>query len=333
VVGSSARIIACAGALVTGLLLGGAATAAAEPGDTAAGGSGAETASTAGSVADAVEGNSEGGGGGGDGPPKDDDGPTSTVGNGRDGEAENKPPPADDVKDEEKPRDDVGPPAPKKQPVYIPMLRWPTPEEVAAYGWIDPRLYVTALDVGPSIDQFFTAFSQPEPEPAPGPAFRTQLKEAPVIDSTPGGGDGGIEPVGVVGGEPPVLEAPLVVAPPALLPGVVARVAPLGVSGSGGPSVNAGTPTAAGVRTPLIRGSLPPSAGPPPSSLTPMSGQATRVGYPRYLRNPTVGELAAVALPGVGGLMFLTFSGGVVGYRQANSTRFLRTGAAARFLP
>jgi hypothetical protein len=32
-------------------------------------------------------------------------------------------------------------------------------------------------------------------------------------------------------------------------------------------------------------------------------------------------------------LMFLTFSGGVVGYRQANSTRFLRTGDAARFLP
>jgi hypothetical protein len=54
---------------------------------------------------------------------------------------------------------------------------------------------------------------------------------------------------------------------------------------------------------------------------------------PRYLRTPTVAELAAVALPGVGGLMFLTFSGGVIGYRQANAARFLRTGDAARFLP
>jgi hypothetical protein len=332
VVGSSARIIACAGALVTGMLLGGVGTALAEPGDASAGASGAETASTAGTTAD-VEGNSEGvGSGGGDGTANDNDRPTSTVGNGRDGEADNKPPSADDVKEEEKPRDDAGPPAPKKAPVYIPMLRWPTAEEVATYGWIDPRLYITALDVGPSIDQFFTAFSQPEPEPAPGPAFRTKIEEAPVIDSTPGGGDGGIEHVGASGGEPPVLEAPLVVAPP-LLPGVVARVAPLGVSGSAGPSLSAGSPTAAGVRTPLIRGSLPPSAGPAPQSLTPMSGQATRVGYPRYVRNPTVGELAAIALPGVGGLMFLTFSGGVVGYRQANSTRFLRTGDAARFLP
>jgi hypothetical protein len=35
----------------------------------------------------------------------------------------------------------------------------------------------------------------------------------------------------------------------------------------------------------------------------------------------------------VGGLMFLTFSGSVIGYRQANSTRYLRTAGAERFLP
>jgi hypothetical protein len=65
---------------------------------------------------------------------------------------------------------------------------------------------------------------------------------------------------------------------------------------------------------------------------TPMSGQATRADYPRYLRTPTAGELSFVALPGVAGLMFLTFSGGVIGYRQANSARFIRTAGAARFL-
>jgi hypothetical protein len=63
-----------------------------------------------------------------------------------------------------------------------------------------------------------------------------------------------------------------------------------------------------------------------------MSGQATRLGYPRYLRNPTVGELAAVALPGAAGLLFFTFSGGFIGYRQANSARFIRAQGAERFL-
>jgi hypothetical protein len=63
-----------------------------------------------------------------------------------------------------------------------------------------------------------------------------------------------------------------------------------------------------------------------------MSGQATRLGYSRYLRSPTAGELAAVALPGVAGLLFLTFSGGCIGYRQANSVQFRRTQDTERFL-
>jgi hypothetical protein len=66
--------------------------------------------------------------------------------------------------------------------------------------------------------------------------------------------------------------------------------------------------------------------------LSPANGQATSFGYPRYLRTPTVGELSVVALPGLAGLMFLTFSGGVIGYRQANSARFVRATGAARFL-
>jgi hypothetical protein len=41
--------------------------------------------------------------------------------------------------------------------------------------------------------------------------------------------------------------------------------------------------------------------------------------------------MAAVALPGLAGLIAITASGGVIGYRQANSGRYLRT-AAARFL-
>jgi hypothetical protein len=38
-----------------------------------------------------------------------------------------------------------------------------------------------------------------------------------------------------------------------------------------------------------------------------------------------------VALPGLAGLIAITFSGGVIGYRQADSGRYLRSDAA-RFL-
>jgi uncharacterized membrane protein (UPF0136 family) len=37
-------------------------------------------------------------------------------------------------------------------------------------------------------------------------------------------------------------------------------------------------------------------------------------------------------LPGATGLLFLTVSGGLIGYRQANSVRFIRTQDADRFL-
>jgi hypothetical protein len=56
------------------------------------------------------------------------------------------------------------------------------------------------------------------------------------------------------------------------------------------------------------------------------------LGYQQYLRTAKVGDMAVVALPGVTGLLFLTFSGGFIGYRQANSVRFIRTQGAERFL-
>jgi hypothetical protein len=125
-----------------------------------------------------------------------------------------------------------------------------------------------------------------------------------------------------------------VVAPAIPIPGRVTPTMPLGSSAAGGPPLATGGPSAsAGANAPMIRGSLSPRADSSPNTLTPMSGQATRVGYPRSLQNPTIGQLAVVALPGVGGLMFLTFSGSVIGYRQANSTRYLRTAGAERFLP
>jgi hypothetical protein len=62
-----------------------------------------------------------------------------------------------------------------------------------------------------------------------------------------------------------------------------------------------------------------------------MGNTAFRQGYTQYLRTARVTELATLALPGVAGLLMITASGGAIGYRQANSSRFVRADAA-RFL-
>jgi hypothetical protein len=48
-----------------------------------------------------------------------------------------------------------------------------------------------------------------------------------------------------------------------------------------------------------------------------------RVGYADYLRAATVGEIAAVAVPGTAGLFVITTLGGLVGFRQARSAQAL----------
>jgi hypothetical protein len=322
VAASAMRLIACAGALAIGLVLGGAGTglAMADPGESAGGGAegGATTSGTA-------EANSDGSPGGEAKP--DNDPPTSTVGSGREDD-ERKPA---EEQEEKKPAAGIGHQPRFKHSLSIPVLRLPTPEEVAATGWSDPSVFFGTLELPvPTIDSFLSAFSQPEPTPTPGPAFRGQ-EEAPVIDVSGGGGGG--QAMASENGGPPVFELPLVVAPAVPMPGLRVPAMPLGASAAGGAPQAAGPSTAvAGARAPVIRGSLSSGAERPSNSLTPMSGQATPAGYPRFLRSPTIGELAAVALPGLGGLLFLTFSGGVIGYRQANSIRFLRTAGAERFL-
>lgn len=326
---SAIRLIACAGALATGLLLAGAGAgvSVADPGDPTSGGN--EGATAAGTDA-----NPDGGSAGSEAKP-DNERPATTFGSGRD-DNDVKPSPKDDVKpslkDEvKKPEPSVGTWPKFKNSLSIPILRIPTPEEVTATRWPDPSVFFGTLEVPvPSIDGFWSALSQPEPQPTPSPAFRGQ-QEAPVIDVTGGGSDGSMAADN--NAAPPVFKLPLVVAPAAPIPGVVTPTVPLRASAPADPPMAAAASTAvAGARAPLIRGSLSSIAETAKATMTPMSGQATRVGYPRVLRNPTVGQLAAVALPGVAGLMFFTFSGGVIGYRQANSIRFIRTMGAERFL-
>lgn len=314
---SAVRLIACAGMLATGLLMSGAGVgiALADTGDGAD--SGPETAAVA-SKSD--DNNSDSQAGGASNP----DPPSSTVGNGR-----------EDVgvqsREEEKKNND--PPAATKKfsgSVIIPILRIPRQDELPASGLPNPALFYTTVVVPvPTLADLLTAM-QPQPTPAPGPSFKTREEAPPVVDS--GGGGGGIDPLSVgAAAEPPVLQAPLVIAPlPIPLP--PAPVAPLGAAAGAAPAPVVADVAVAGARAPVIRGSLPPPAEPAAAPLTPMSGQAARLGYQRYLRDPTAGELAVLALPGVAGLLVLTVSGGFVGYRQANSARMIRAHSAARFL-
>ena len=73
----------------------------------------------------------------------------------------------------------------------IPILRVPTPAELAASGVPDPSLFDTTVVIPvPTLGELLAAMQpQPQPTPASGPAFRTQEEAPPVVDS--GGGGGG----------------------------------------------------------------------------------------------------------------------------------------------
>jgi hypothetical protein len=53
-----------------------------------------------------------------------------------------------------------------------------------------------------------------------------------------------------------------------------------------------------------------------------------RIGYADYLRNAGLSQVAALALPGVAGMLVLTGAGGWVGYRQAAGHAVHTTGIA-----
>lgn len=125
-------------------------------------------------------------------------------------------------------------------------------------------------------------------------------------------------------GEPATLEMPPLIGLP---PVFEAPLRPVG-----GP--NSSTPAESGpgrgnpVKEPTAgRERLPASVGSgteaPPSF---------RVGYPQYLREAKIGEVAALALPGFAGLLALTALGGLLGYRQAKAGHGVRAAGTARFL-
>jgi hypothetical protein len=171
----------------------------------------------------------------------------------------------------------------------------------------------------------------PPPEPEPAPSFRTMQEEPSIVDAE---GTGAAIPLSSGSSGLPVLQAPVVVPQ-------VRAASPRPITGTIPANVRVLGAGSAGVRAQELRGSVTqtgsvpteqlPPAGSTSGSTSAMGSPTPRQGYPGYLRSARISQIATVALPGVAGLIAVTISGGMIGYRQANSGRYLRSDAA-RFL-
>lgn len=140
-----------------------------------------------------------------------------------------------------------------------------------------------------------------------------ELTGPSVIDAVPG--------VGAAAAQLPVV--------PITLPVIVA---PVGIGGGGGgepglPALPA-APRAVRAEPPAGREPLPANAG----SNVDVPAASYRIGYTDYLRSAGLSQVAALAVPGLAGMLVLTGAGGLVGYRQAKAGHAVHTSGTARFV-
>ena len=83
---------------------------------------------------------------------------------------------------------------------------------------------------------------------------------------------------------------------------------------------------------PLKLGPRPAAPVPQPAESPAARPESNRAGYPAYLRDADLAEVAAVAVPGLVGIFGLTAIGGYLGFRQARAGYILRAAGTARFL-
>ncbi|MDT5286463.1 MAG: hypothetical protein QOF88_1352 [Mycobacterium sp.] len=217
-------------------------------------------------------------------------------------------------------------------PFSVPLPTFPgTSDTQWSINLSDPQsTYSTVQDTFSTLNSLVSeayAPYNPFPPPPPEPTLKI-MEEEPVVDSA--GGGTGLTSTSEGTPEMPMLQAPP--AFPALKLGPPRPLAEIVPAGTTGQVLGVGT---AGVRAPegrsVTQGSVPAGEAAPGSTTSPMGNTAYRQGFPQYLRTARVGELAIVALPGIAGLLAITASGGAIGFRQANSGRYLRSDAA-RFL-
>jgi hypothetical protein len=144
-----------------------------------------------------------------------------------------------------------------------------------------------------------------------------------------------------VPGAPGVLEAGGVVAAaapvgavPIALPVIVAPPLGLGVAGGGG-GAGAGPRTGPSPDVKSIFAQPPANRISPPANVgsnAAVPNASYRIGYTEYLRSAGLPQVAALAVPGLVGIIVLTGAGGLLGYRQAKAGHAVHVGGTARFM-
>ncbi len=116
---------------------------------------------------------------------------------------------------------------------------------------------------------------------------------------------------------------------PITLPVIVAPATGLGGGGGspGAPTLPV-TPRGVSAEPPAGREPLPANVG----SNVAVPATSYRIGYTEYLRNAGLSQVAALAVPGLTGMLVLTGVGGLVGYRQAKAGHTVHTSGTARFV-
>lgn len=126
--------------------------------------------------------------------------------------------------------------------------------------------------------------------------------------------------------------APLGPAAPIAMPVIVAPPVGIGAGGAGAGGASAGpppaVPRAVTAEPPAGRISPPANGG----SNVAVPNPSYRAGYTEYLRSAALPQVAALALPGLAGILVLTGAGGLVGYRQAKAGHAVRVSGSARFM-
>jgi hypothetical protein len=246
------------------------------------------------------------------------------------------------------------PAAPAPITVTIPLPRNPfTPATVYSVDLTGPivayssvqNTYETVNTLATDSLQPYNPFRglAPAPKPDPQPQLKVYEKEGigaePSIVDVGGSshsGSAGMENLGVVR-MPMVAPAAARLAPPrplyeARTPAAVSEGL---VGGGAAPVVRGSEGLVGGGAAPVLRGpevrTATQGAEPPLNNATSQANPPPQQGFLQYPRNARMVELTSVALPGLAGLLALTVSGGVIGYRQANSVRYLRSDAG-RFL-
>gem|GEM_PF-1655192 len=122
------------------------------------------------------------------------------------------------------------------------------------------------------------------------------------------------------------LTLPVIVIPSVGLPGGAGGA---GAGGAGGPGLG---PRPGAPEAPRVPNGKSGKAEAPSSPAETLNSPSYRVGYGEYLRAAGLGQVAAVAVPGLTGILALTGAGGLLGYRQARAGHVIRVAGTGRFV-